>query len=123
MNKNQQRKRAMLGFALFFSFLFVCSLSISLHFNTLLSRDTIEISHNGKVFGQYSTLADQTISIGDRFTVQIRNGEVFVAKSQCPDQLCIKQGKLNSFPIVCAPEKIVIRYLNTEESSYDAISK
>lgn len=43
-------------------------------------------------------------------TILVENGDISVIHSDCPDKLCVKQGKIsdNIFPIVCLPNKLVI---------------
>ncbi len=43
--------------------------------------------------------------------VEIYGGEVFISEADCPDQTCVKMGKLDSgLPIVCLPHKLVVRF-------------
>lgn len=47
--------------------------------------------------------------------VEIYGGEVYISEADCPDQTCVKMGKLDSgLPIVCLPHKLVVRF--AEES-------
>lgn len=49
---------------------------------------------------------------GSSNTIQIENGEIWVREAQCPDQTCVKMGKLysESLPIVCLPNRLTIRF-------------
>lgn len=49
---------------------------------------------------------------GSSNTVKIENGEIWVREAQCPDQTCLSMGKLSSesLPIVCLPNRLIIRY-------------
>lgn len=49
---------------------------------------------------------------GSSNTIKIENGEIWVKEAQCPDQTCVKMGKLysESLPIVCLPNRLTIRY-------------
>ncbi len=49
---------------------------------------------------------------GGRNVIRMEKGEVWMAEANCPDQLCVHQGKLvsGSLPIVCMPHKVVVRY-------------
>ncbi len=44
--------------------------------------------------------------------VCIRGGEIYMADAGCPDQTCVKMGTLKAegLPIVCLPNKLVIRF-------------
>lgn len=45
-------------------------------------------------------------------TILIRDGEIRMSEAECPDQTCVKMGKLYSenLPIVCVPNHLVIRF-------------
>jgi hypothetical protein len=45
-------------------------------------------------------------------TIKIENGEISVSEADCPDGTCVKTGILRSedIPIVCLPNKLVIRF-------------
>ena len=43
--------------------------------------------------------------------IVVKNGEVYVKESGCPDKICIEMGKIsktNDKPIYCAPNEILI---------------
>jgi hypothetical protein len=44
--------------------------------------------------------------------ITIKDGDIYVSDSDCPDRTCIKTGKLRSesVPIVCLPHKLIIRF-------------
>ena len=46
--------------------------------------------------------------------LRAENGQVFVARADCPDQICVRHGPLtrSSGPIVCLPNRLSIRYLD-----------
>ena len=52
-----------------------------------------------------------TIDIKGHNTVLAENGQISMLKADCPDKLCIKQGKIKNadYPIVCLPNKVIIR--------------
>lgn len=43
-------------------------------------------------------------------TIKVQNGEVFVEKSTCPNQICVNSGKIshNHQSIACIPNKVLI---------------
>lgn len=47
---------------------------------------------------------------GSSNTVTVRDGQVCVSHATCPDQVCVKQGWVDSagIPIVCLPNGLVI---------------
>ncbi len=48
---------------------------------------------------------------GGSNTVTVRDGRIRVAHATCPDQICVRQGWVNSpgTPIVCLPNGLVIQ--------------
>jgi len=56
----------------------------------------------------------------------IRNGEAWMEEADCPDKLCVHQGKISHVndSIVCLPHRISIRIAGeTKEPAPDAIAK
>lgn len=47
-------------------------------------------------------------------TIRIAPGEIRMASADCPDQICVKSGKLleDGLPIVCLPHRVVIQWAN-----------
>ena len=43
-------------------------------------------------------------------TVHVENGAISVTQADCPDQICVAQGKLtgSGIPIICMPQRLVI---------------
>jgi hypothetical protein len=69
-----------------------------------------------------STEKNQTFDIeynGNINTVEIKDGKIRVLEADCPDKICVDTGwlKSDSLPIVCLPNKLVIKF----ESSSDDI--
>ena len=44
-------------------------------------------------------------------TVHVENGAISVTDADCPDKICVKQGRLSTagVPIVCMPHRLVIQ--------------
>lgn len=59
-------------------------------------------------------------------TITLKNGEIYVSKSSCPDKICVNHGPLKSAssPIVCLPNRLVIYIKNSAGSNAaDAVSR
>lgn len=82
------------------------------------SYGSIRITVDGTEYGIYSLDEDQIISIGDTNVCEIKDGKVRMTQAQCPDQLCIKQGAIDTSGgmIVCLPNKVTIEGEKTENS-------
>ena len=78
----------------------------------------VEIVQNGQILRtiDLTHAKNEDIRIeapdGSYNIVRIRDGEIWVEEAGCPDQTCVKMGKLRteSLPIVCLPNKLVIRF-------------
>lgn len=62
-----------------------------------------------------TTAQDQTLEIeykGRTNIVQIENGRIHMLEAECPDQICVHMGWLDSgfMPIVCLPNHLSIEY-------------
>ncbi len=54
--------------------------------------------------------------------IMIERGRISVKSADCPDKLCVKQGCLSSYPIVCVPNKLYIKSANSS-GDVDAVSR
>ncbi len=54
--------------------------------------------------------------------ITIKDREVYMKSSDCPDQVCVKQGKIKKQgkSIVCLPHKLVIRIASEEYPEIDS---
>ncbi len=54
--------------------------------------------------------------------VLVEHGQISMCEADCPDHLCVKQGKISgsAYPIVCLPNKVIIRIVG--KSGVDAVS-
>ncbi len=87
------------------------------------SGDTVTIMVNGELYQTAELYTDAEISVNGTNTVVIHDGEVYMESADCPDQLCVKQGKIHDAgrDIVCLPNRVVVSV--SKESTVDAISE
>jgi len=94
-------------------------------FNNFLKKDsdTVQIYLNSKLYHQLPLDTDCTFVINSANTIVIENGYVYMKSADCPDKLCIMQGKIknNSKDIICLPNKV--RICVSEIANTDAISQ
>ncbi len=90
-------------------------------------QKTIEVLSDGEVIytADLSVAPDTrfTVSYADHTnTVEIVSGAIRVSEADCPNQICVGMGWLSSagLPIVCAPNRLVIRYAGA--SDVDAVA-
>ena len=67
----------------------------------------IEIEHRGEVVNK----------------IVIEDGYCYMEEAECPDHLCIKQGKVNKSgqTIVCLPNRVVVTVVDSNNGDYDSI--
>lgn len=84
------------------------------------SSKNVVIEVGGSIFGEYGTDTAQTVEVGGN-AVEITADYVKMVHADCPDRLCVRQGKISKGGqvIVCLPNKIIVRIQNAE---YDAVS-
>ena len=57
--------------------------------------------------------------------ITVADGEVFISRADCPDQICVAHGYLRegTGPIVCLPNRLVIRFAgDKKENGVDAVA-
>lgn len=84
----------------------------------------VEVVQDGTVIYTFdlSTAEDQTITVKSADgtssnTIKISDGQICISDAECPDKICVKTGilKSESIPIVCLPNKLIIRFCEEEE--------
>lgn len=62
---------------------------------------------------------------GDTNTLVISGGEAYISDADCPDKLCVRQGrvKYDGETIVCLPHRLVIEIDGGEKNPLDAVSQ
>ncbi len=85
------------------------------------AAETVIITKNGQFYRQVPLNADSTVDIEGDNTVVIKSGEVYMEYADCPDKLCINQGKItdSSKKIICLPNKVIVEV--TKKSETDAV--
>ena len=75
--------------------------------------DTVEVSVDGEVFGEYSLSIDREVEIKTELgynLLVIKNGEAEVEIASCPDGICSAHRPISKEgeSIVCLPNKVVV---------------
>ena len=70
---------------------------------------TVKISENNKIVYEGKINTDRRIELQNN-TVVIKNGEVFMEKSNCKNQICVKHKKISRSgeSIICLPNKVIV---------------
>ena len=90
------------------------------------SSQTVEIISGGEVLYtiDLSNTPDRIIRVeqgGGCNVIEITGGKIHVSEADCPDKTCVNMGFLQGgAPIVCLPNRLVIRYVQGAEA--DAVA-
>lgn len=113
---------------IFISFLavFCIAVCVWVYKGGAVEGSNIKITVDGKEYGTYSLLEEQTITIGEGETkniIEIRAGKAYMKEASCPDQLCVDQNEISfdKESIICLPNKVVITVISDVESDVDGI--
>ncbi len=74
---------------------------------------------NGEEIERYSLKDSGEYSLnGGTNILRIEDGKAFLTSADCPDHLCVKQGKINKTneTITCLPNKLTVTVYGAEES-------
>lgn len=113
---------------IFISFLaiFCIAVCIWVYKGGAVEGSNIMITVDGKEYGTYSLLEEQTITIGEgdvKNIIVIKGGKAFMKEASCPDQLCVDQNEISfdKEAIICLPNKVVITVISDVENDVDGI--
>lgn len=91
--------------------------------------EQVRITLDGETYGIYSLRKEQEIAVmRDGRTVnvvEISDGGVSMRRAQCPDHLCIRQGRISAGgeTLICLPNKVVVEVVSENEKTYDSVSQ
>lgn len=114
----------------FLAALFLLGLGLTLGIYMFSSGGSeIRITADGRLYGTYDLGKDQEISVeterGGVNLIAIENGAAYMKAANCPDGLCMHQGRISrdKQTIVCLPHKLVVEVTGGQGREYDAISR
>lgn len=80
------------------------------------NSNIVEIVQDEKVLYQLDLSQDDRILEieyeGRVNIIEIKDHRIHVLKAQCPDNTCVSMGWLETVPIVCLPNQLVIQFKN-----------
>lgn len=113
-NKKRRVAKILLGTVIV---IFVVSLALSVWILRSSDKQLVEVVSDGEVLYTFNLAEAEDTEIrvyygGSSNTIRVENGEIWVQEAECPDQTCVKMGKLysESLPIVCLPNHLTIRF-------------
>ena len=79
------------------------------------------ISYNGETVARYSLATDGEYPILDgKNVIVIEDGAAYMKSADCPDKLCIHQGKISRTRerIVCLPNRIIVEVIGDGDEMF-----
>lgn len=106
--------------------LFCAAVTVFVYRGGAVTGSSVTITVDGKEYGTYSLLEEQTISIGEgehKNVIEIKGGKVYMITASCPDQLCVNQNAISydKQSIICLPNKVVVTVTCENQSDVDMI--
>lgn len=91
------------------------------------SGDTVTVTIDGKMFGEYSLGKNRSIEINSELgsnLLVIKDGKAYVENASCPDGICSKHRPISydGESIICLPNKVVVSIDKQAASAPDIIS-
>lgn len=103
---------------IFFSVVLICTVAI-IFMNSLSGERIAVISKDGEELYRIdlsSVKESYTVSVGGN-TILVEHGYICMQSADCPDKLCVKQGKISDAgSIVCLPNKVIIEIDRNSET-------
>ena len=85
--------------------------------------DVVTVNKDGKtvkVIKLSDTKQPYTVELGGN-TLYVERDGVSMTKADCPDKLCVRQGKIKSGAIICLPNKVSVEFEN-KHGGIDAVA-
>lgn len=104
-------------------FFLVVSLLLFLLIGKRKEGSEVRVMVEGKEIGVYSLSRDGEFSLnGGTNALIIKDGKAYMADADCPDKLCVRQGKIhrNGETITCLPNKLTVTVID-EEGEVDLV--
>ncbi len=79
----------------------------------------VVVKVDGKEVAEYSLTKNGTYELnGGTNILRIEDGKAFLSEADCPDHLCVKQGKIHRTgeTITCLPNKLTVTVFGAKES-------
>ena len=89
----------------------------------------VVVQVDGKKMASYPLDRDRDVMIrvpgGGYNHLMIRDGSCYLSDADCPDRLCVKQGKISKDgqSIICLPHRLVITVHRGEKSDVDTVAQ
>ena len=103
----------------------VIAIAIAVLSLTKKDGDYVIVRINGNEVAKYSLSQDGEYSLnGGPNVLRIENGTAYLVSANCPDHLCVKQGKVDQSgeTITCLPNRLTVTVYSAEEGEAELVS-
>ena len=103
----------------------VIAIAILVMFLTKKDGDHVIVSVNGQEVARYSLSQDGEYALnGGTNVLRIENGQAYLVSANCPDHLCVKQGKVDQKgeTITCLPNRLTVTVYSQTEGEVELVS-
>lgn len=87
--------------------------------------DYVIVKVDGKEVAKYSLSQDGEYALnGGTNVLRIEDGKAYLVSANCPDHLCVKQGKIDQRgeTITCLPNRLTVTVYSTEAGEVELVS-
>lgn len=112
-------------FILIGAILAVIAIAIAVLGLTKKDGDYVIVRVDGNEVAKYSLSQDGEYSLnGGTNILRIEGGKAYLVSADCPDHLCVKQGKVDQSgeTITCLPNRLTVTVYSTEEGEVELVS-
>ena len=103
----------------------VIAIAITVLSLTKKDGDYVVVKVDGNEVARYSLAQDGEYSLnGGTNVLRIENGKAYLVSANCPDHLCVKQGKVDQSgeTITCLPNRLTVTVYSQTEGEVELVS-
>ena len=103
----------------------VIAIAIAVLSLTKKDGDYVVVKVDGNEVARYSLTQDGEYSLnGGTNVLRIENGKAYLVSANCPDHLCVKQGKVDQSgeTITCLPNRLTVTVFSQTEGEVELVS-
>ena len=103
----------------------VIAIAITVLSLTKKDGDYVVVKVDGNEVARYSLTQDGEYSLnGGTNVLRIENGKAYLVSANCPDHLCVKQGKIRADGqgITCLPNRLTVTVYGGADNEVDLVS-
>ena len=96
-----------------------CLILLALQLFGQKDGEFVVVEVGGEIYGTYALDAEDEIMIGNTNCIRIHDGSVEMKEADCPDHLCIRQGRIHADGqmIVCLPNRVTVWVSSGEDEN------